>query len=181
LTYFTTVDSGKFSINILRCYNNSVQVQLTPGDSSTSEQGSTTTITAPAGGGTVNAGQLSACGNNLGQFISMTFNNNTYNITDPTNSVSYISGNFEANNPTEMAYFYINGLTASGTYNPSYFYMYTGSMRIGPALSNSIQVNVTAFGAVNGFITGTMSGNVVDSTTNNVYPMTGSFSVIRTN
>jgi hypothetical protein len=181
LTYFANVDSGQFSLNIVRCYNTSEQMQLTAGDSSNSEQGTMTSATAPAGGGTFNVGQLSACGNNLTQYISMTFNNNTYSVTDPSDNVGYNSGYFTASNSTETTFFYLNGLTAAGTYSPSYFSMYTGAMRIGLASNNSVQMNVTTFGAVNGFIIGTISGNVMDSTTSNVYPMTGSFKVIRTN
>ena len=76
----------------------------------------------------------------------------------------------------------IPNLSATGNYTASYLFMYGGpSLIIGPATATSVQVSVTTFGPINGFIAGTMSGNVLDSVTNNIYPMTGSFNVIRTN
>jgi hypothetical protein len=191
LTYFANVDSGQFSLNIVRCYNSSEQMQITAGDSSNSQQGTMTSATAPAGGGTFNVGQLSACGSGLGQYITMTFGGNTYSVTNPSNSASVNSvteryGYFSAYSTNLMALlqikFTIPDYFGIGNYTPSSFLMYDGyPMLVGPATANSIQISVTTVGPVNGFVAGTMSGSVLDSVSNIVYPMTGTFNVLRTN
>ena len=191
LTYFGGVDSGQFSLNIVRCYNTSETMQLTAGDSSSSEQGAMTTATAPAGGGTLNVGQLSACGSGLGQYITMTFGGNTYSVTNPSNSASVNSvteryGYFSAYSTNQVTplqiKFSISEYFGIGNYTPSPFLMYDGyPMVIGPATTNSIQISITSVGPVNGFVAGTMSGSVLDSVSNIIYPMTGTFNVLRTN
>jgi len=62
LTYRAGVTDGKFTLNITRCYAGSASAQLTAGDLTTNQQGSTTTISITQTG-KVDAGTLSACGN----------------------------------------------------------------------------------------------------------------------
>jgi hypothetical protein len=178
LNYRAPVTNGQFNLQLTRCYAGNAPAQITAGDFGASQQGATITKDNVQPG-TLDVGQLSACGVTTNQFVTVTFNGNTYTQTSD-NSLSYAFSSFYSfSNPYLM--FSINGLSGTGTFTPDFFIMRQGSSRFGAANDNTLKVNVTGFGAVNQFITGTLSGNIYDSTTTNVYPMTGSFKLLRTN
>ncbi|HXB91138.1 MAG TPA: hypothetical protein VNU72_02570, partial [Puia sp.] len=111
------------------------------------------------------------------------FNSKTVTINSPPDLVSYFSGAVTSfsNISHQAVQFDIPGINGTGNYAPTYFHMFTGLDLVGSAGDNTLKITVTGFGAINQFITGTVSGNVLDSTTNKVYPMTGSFQVTREN
>lgn len=185
LTSRAQVTAGKFRLPIHRCYPSPATAQITAGDYGTSQQGSTQSLKIPvvANGGDLDAGQLSACGITYDQFISLTFNGSTRTLTVPPGSFNYNNGNVQAYMGSNWMGFNLSNLTGAGDYTPTYFYyyFYPDNIRLGPASDHTLKCTVTGFGPVNQFVTGTWSGNVVDSTSNTVYPLTGSFKILRTN
>ncbi|HEX9513395.1 MAG TPA: carboxypeptidase-like regulatory domain-containing protein [Puia sp.] len=190
LNYRSGVTNGAFTLNISRCSVAPAQAQLTAGDYGTSQQGNASTISVTTG--SQNAGQLSACGVSLTQFINVTFNGNTYSVTAPPDSVtyyyqsqpsaSYFTGNSATGVTPHLRFsFQIPNLTGTGAYSTNSFDMGVGSRTFWPLSGTSIQYSVTAYGAVNGFITGNLSGTLQDTVSRVSYPMTGNFKVKRTN
>ncbi|HLZ86849.1 MAG TPA: hypothetical protein VKQ52_06415, partial [Puia sp.] len=152
--------------------------QITAGDIGASQQGNVVTEDNVQPG-TLNVGQLSACGVTINQYVTVTFNNSTYSQTSGS-YLYYGSGNFESFSNPYMT-FSVPGLSGTGTFSPSNFMLYTGNYRIAAATDNTLRVNVTTFGAVNQYVIGTLGGNVYDSTSKTVYPLTGNFKLLRTN
>lgn len=178
LNYRAAVTNGQFNIQLTRCYSGNAPAQFTAGDFATSQQGSTITKDNVQPG-TLDVGQLSACGISTNQFITVSFNGQTFNQTN-NSSVGYSSGYiYSTNNP--YLYCQINGLTGTGSYTPAWFGIVQGSGNYGPASDNTLKVNITSFGAVNQYMTGTFTGNIYDSISTNTYPLTGSFKLLRTN
>lgn len=87
------VTNGSFSITISRCNNVlPVNASVIAYDMGNNQGGSSSTITVSSA--TVNAGQLSACGISLNEFLSYTLDGVTKTYTVPADSVtSYKSGN----------------------------------------------------------------------------------------
>ncbi len=186
LNFRALVTNGAFTLPIHRCFTASTTAQFTAGDYTTLQQGATTTASVTTGH--VDVGTLSACpsgggGGSTNQFVTFSFNNQTYTINSPPDLVSYFSGAVTSysNISHEAVQFDIPGINGTGNYTPTYFHMFTGAELVGLAGANQLTVTVTGFGPINQFITGTVSGNVLDSTTNAVYPMTGSFKLTREN
>lgn len=185
LTYRAAVSNGKFSLNILRCNGASTQAQIIAVDNGTSQQGSMNSFTVKSG--SVDVGDISACGVTLNEFINVTFNGNTYSFTNPPDQFSYSSPSFfeaTSTNPDYKLvsfYLYNNPLSGTGTYTPMHFLFYASGISAGAGGAHPMNVNVSQFGPVNGFITGTLTGEITDSTANQVYPLTGSFKIKRAN
>ena len=176
LDYRAVVKKGSFTMPISRCYSSTVPVKLTATDFTAQQTGSQTGINASYG--QVDAGQLSACGVTYTQYITVTVNNNTYNWTTPPNTISASSGGFSGfASSTNFISLGGSNITATGQY------------QVYPVLNvaggnwgyvSQFQVAITAYGAVNSYITGTISGNLRDTMTNQTYPVTGSLKVLRT-
>jgi len=186
VTYRAAVNNGKFSLVIRRCYGASTQAQFIAGDNSTSQQGSMTSLTVTKGD--VDAGQLSACGATLDEFINVAFNGNTYSFTNPPDQFNYSSSNYfgaSSSSPvSKYALFDFYGSTPPsgvGTFTPYFFTLIYGNFYGGAGLTHPMNMNITDFGPVNGFIIGTLGGSIYDSTTHQVYPLTGSFKIKRAN
>jgi len=97
-----------------------------------------------------------------------------------------LSGNVVdcSNNPVTKGDVNQNPINGTGTFTPYLLSLIYGNFQGG---SNTYQqgvpatLNVTNFGPVNGFITGTFGGNITDSATKQVYPLSGNFKIKRTN
>ncbi|GGB21668.1 hypothetical protein [Puia dinghuensis] len=190
LDYRAAVTKGAFTLPIVRCYATAANIPVTPTDFIGQQTGSTTTINA--GSGQVKVGQLSACGITNTQFVTVTVNNATYNWTTPTppNTITYqvstgsigtTPATFEqilaSDNSTHRLSLNLTNLSGTGQYSA---YMTLNAPNTNYAYGNPVTCNVTSFGAVGSFITGTLSGNLKDTITNTSYPLTGSLKVQRT-
>lgn len=177
LIHRAVVVNGNFTMAVHRCYNSNVPLRIAGADLVTSQQGATTTIDNVIQG-KLDVGTLSACGVSVNQYMTVTVNGNTYNQSDPQ-SLSYWNFTFQCGNP--YLHFTIPGLSAPGTYSPSNFTMYAGNHAFANTGGSSVQCTITDFGAVNQFITGTLSGNIYDSTASALTPLSGSFRIMRSN
>jgi hypothetical protein len=110
----------------------------------------------------------------------VTVNGNTYSWTNPpsTSAISGGASGFSASDGTG-SYFLLQlwntTITGLGQYSAVPVLYVPG----GHWGRNPIQLNVTAFGAVNSIMTGNIGGSMNDSVTNATYPVTGSFKIIR--
>jgi hypothetical protein len=187
LTYRAAVNKGKFSLNILRCDGTSTQVQILAEDNGASQQGNIASFTVKSG--LVDVGDISACGVTLDEFINMTFKGNTYSFTNPPDAFSYYGGSsLSANSSSPVSkevymYWLLGAINGTGTFTPTWLTLNYGNFRGGSRSGQpgAATLNVTDFGPVNGFITGTFGGNIADSTTMQVYPLTGDFKIKRAN
>jgi len=181
LNYRSAVTNGSFNMLVHRCYVSSTQVQLTAGDYSSSQQGSTTQMTVKTG--KTDVGQLSTCGVSLNEFVNLTYNNSTLSVVSPPNSTSFSYNTISGEGSSKYIKVYLPSVSDVGTYTASSFYAfdYANNIALGPASGNSLTCTVTGFGPVNQFVTGTLSGNIYDSVANKIYPMTGTFRVKRIN
>lgn len=176
LDYRAAVNKGSFTMPISRCYSTTVPVKLTATDFTAQQTSAQTSINA--GFGQVDVGQLSACGVSYSQFITINAHNTTYTWTSPPNTISGTANGFsgQASN-TNFVYLTGSSITATGQYQV-YPYLHVPNANWG--YSTPLQLNITAFGAVNTYIRGTLSGNLKDSITNQTYPVTGSLKILRT-
>ncbi len=95
LDYRAAVSKGAFTLPIARCYNTTVPITLTPYDLTAQQAGTSTTVSGSVG--SINAGQLSACGITFSQFVSLNINGANYTITNPPDAFSYYGYGFTAN------------------------------------------------------------------------------------
>ena len=177
LVYRAALSKGAFTLPIARCYNTTVPITLTAYDLAAQQTGASTTISGSVG--TVNAGQLSACGVTFSEFVSLNINGANYTITNPPDAFTYTINGFNATSGANYITLYNSSadFTGTGQY-PSFLTLYWQNLNYG--YNTSVQTTVTAFGAVGGYMTGTISGNIMDSSTQQTYPVTGSFKVQRT-
>jgi len=175
----TAVNNGNWSLTINRCNNTPATASVIAYDLGSNQGGTSTTV--QVSGTTVNAGNLSACGTSLAQFVNYTLNGVAKNFTDPTDSImSYSSGNN----------FYNIGGRRRGGGNEEAYLSFTatgvGSVPLSSIsirenntfynASGSITVNITEWTAGSGgFMAGSLSGNVTDSFT--VKPVSLTFRV----
>lgn len=186
LNYRGAVINGSFTLAISRCEGATVQAQLTVGDYGTNQQGSVIEIIVSTGN--LNVGQLTACGVGFDQFFTIVFNNSNYSLAVLPDSVSYNKNNDNVNhiwfttrtqvNPYQSVFFSFTSPDAVGTYPIDYLTLLVGNKYY--RSQGAGQCVVTGFGDTGGYVTGNISGNMVDSLDTNVtYPMTGSFKVKR--
>ena len=176
LNYAAVVSNGTFTLPLVRCFNSSTSVTLTAGNYQTAQTGNAVTITADTG--VVNAGQLSACGVVLVQYINFTWNGITHSFDNPPDSINLFS--FEGIQPGVYAYTTSGtsqNLTLAfaslnlGTVNLTNFYYQAGTEYIAG-------VGETAtLSEYDSFAVGTLSGNMYDSISQKTYPLTGNFKI----
>ena len=183
LNYAAAVRHGVFVLPIHRCYNTTVSVRMVASDLDPAQTGIAVTI--QAGTDSVNVGQLSACGNLVRQSIYFSINGISYNFINPSDSVYYrnpsgssFMGVATDGSNNQLA-LYFNTLTGSGNY-PGYFILTAPGSGMTVNGSNQLQMNVTGFDPVNGYITGSFSGTAYDSVVHQTYPVSGNLRVIRT-
>lgn len=187
LQYRVKVVKGAFSLAMPRC-TAAGTASLVAGDYKTLQQSNT--ISVPVTSGSIDAGKLSACGSDINQYFNMTFKGQTYNMTvspdsacyfeDPTKMYSFLVD--ESDNSYGISYIWWikpNGFTGVGTYLTSGYMTINGVYYTHPTYDEtSPQCTIKTFGAVNEFITGSINGQLKD-TTGTWFPMTCDFKVKR--
>jgi hypothetical protein len=188
LQYRADVVKGAFSLAMPRCGSEGTDAKLVAGDYKTLQQSNT--ISVPVTTGSINAGKLSACGSDINQYFNMTFKGQTYNMTvapdsgcyyeDPTKMYSFLVD--ESYNTYGLTYIWwikANGFTGVGTYLTSGYMTINGVYYTHPQLDEtSPQCTIKTFGALNEFITGSINGQLKDST-GTWFPLTCDFKVKR--
>jgi hypothetical protein len=185
LNYRGAVTNGAFAINVTRCNTSTTTAKLFVGDYKTLQQGSSVSLSVDTG--KADAGQLTACGTSVEQYIKVSVNGKDYNVTAPPDSVTYgMSGNSYIfwgspilNNSTPEIGFSVLDLSGTGSYPTQYLYVKTPGLYL--FQTGQGQCTVTQYGNINEFLQGNLSGTVRDSVAQATYPMTGSFRVKRWN
>lgn len=190
ISYQVRVVKGAFSLAMSRCGDASTSAALVAGDYKTKQQGASTSV--PVTTGSIDAGTLSACGSDINQYFNITFKGQTYNMTVSPDSSCY----FES--PSQIGYSFLidesynsygltyiwwirpKGFTGVGTYLTSGYMTINGVYYTHPTLDEtSPKCTIKTFGAVNEFITGSLTGQLKD-TLGTWYPLTCDFKVKRT-
>lgn len=185
LNYRGAVSKGVFSVNVTRCAISTISVSMVAGDYKTLQQGSITTLSVDTG--KTDAGQLTACGTSIDQYISITVDGSTYKVSSPPDSVSYWasggSSTFWATPANGSSgsdiQFALQNLSGTGPYSTVYLNLTTANNRRFYQ-NGTMECTISQYGNVNEFILGGLSGTLRDSTAQTNYPMTGSFKVRRT-
>jgi len=192
LQYRANVVKGAFSLAMPRCGSEAADAKLVAGDYKTLQQSNT--ITLPVTTGSIDAGKLSACGSDINQYFNITFKGQTYNMTVNPDSVCYAEAPMgdtirqyaflvdESYNNYGLTYiWWIHGqeFKGVGTYRTSGYMTINGVYYTHPTLDDSSpKCTIKTFGAVNEFITGTVTGQLKD-TTGTWFPLTCDFKVKR--
>jgi hypothetical protein len=176
------ITNGNFSLTYTRCSNAPANAVITAYDMDKNENGPATSVAVTSG--TATAGQLSACGTTVSQFVNYKLDTTNYSFASPADSIimykvtgGYMIWSIRKNNANrDEAYIKFN---AAGTgvvpldfiqvrVNSSYY------TQQGPA-----NVNITEFGAVGGFVSGNLSATVTDTAAKKTVPVTYNFRVKR--
>ena len=184
LNYRGAVLKGAFSVNVTRCATAATSVSLVAGDYKTLQQGSTS---LSADTGKKDAGQLTACGTSIDQFISVIVDGTTYAVSSPPDSVAYNAtssasvfwGAPAAGTSGAQIAFQLNNLSGTGTIPANYFNIITSGRTL--VQNGDMQCTISQYGAINEFVVGSLIGTVKDTTSQAILPMTGNFKVKRTN
>ncbi|HTI89210.1 MAG TPA: carboxypeptidase-like regulatory domain-containing protein [Puia sp.] len=187
LTRRAAVAKGAWTLSVSRCYSSTAPVALTPVDLAGQAVGAASTITASSG--SVDAGELSACGNAVTQLITLNFNGATYSWTAPPDDFKSQVTPYGTNQFNDVI-----TATAAGSSNqaivtlndnPTNTGQYPGTLWLSVPgthadYANAIQWDVSTFGPVGGYITGTLSGKIFDTVARVSYPLTGNMKIKRT-
>jgi hypothetical protein len=188
LQYRADVVKGAFSLAMPRCGSEGTDAKLVAGDYKSLQQSNT--ISVPVTTGSINAGKLSACGSDINQYFNITFKGQTYNMTVAPDSVCYggnpntayiflADQNYNSYGLSYIWWIHGNEFTGVGTYLTSGYLTINGVYYTHPAHDDSSpKCTIKTFGAVNEFITGSISGEYKDST-NTWFPLTCDFKVKR--
>jgi hypothetical protein len=179
INYRTLVNNGNFSITVDRCDNTAITAKLQAFDYGASQEGKETSLSV--GTGTVNAGQLSACGTTINEYVNYTMNGNKLSIIPPNTLYARTKGD------TTYIVSYINDQSnwssvgfkanAPGTVPVIELEMETNSPYTRWTKSGNFNITITEYGAVGGYVAGYFSGNVTNGTT--IAPVTYNFRVKR--
>lgn len=178
------VNNGNFSITIQRCISTAANATVSVTDIGSSQQSASSTINVTSG--TVNAGQISACGTTISNFITYTIDATQYALTYPqdsirittfsTQQVTTIEGSTRSQ-PFDYISFNFPG-SAPGTYELQSLYAVRNNTTLNK--NGPINVNITEFGSGSGsYIAGSFSGNMRDSMSTTLHPITCNFRVKR--
>ena len=177
------VTNGSFNLTISRCSSAPVTAVITAYDLGANQSGTPTNVSVTSA--TVNAGQLSACGNSLTQYLNYTLNGATGSFVPPADSISTgvngssvtVGASRRSGNTYEQVYVSFNA-TTTGTVPVNYLYIYSNQkMYVQPA--TGLSLNVTEFGAAGGYISANFTGNLKDSTSGGTVPGSLTFRVKR--
>jgi hypothetical protein len=162
------VTNGSFSITISRCSGTPTTAAITAYDVTGNQNGTATNVAVNSG--TVNAGQLIACGISSSQFLNYTMNGATVSYVPPTDSLGLVgSGNNQytiyarrsPNNGEQVSLSFT--ASGTGTVPVNYLNIFTSTNKV-YSKQGTINLNITEFGpASGGYISGNFTGNVVDS------------------
>lgn len=163
-----SVTNGSFSITISRCNSTPTTAAITAYDVAGNQNGTATNVAVTSG--TVNAGQLIACGISMNQFLNYTMNGATVSYVHPIDSLMLSKGsnnqytvwaNRKIPNNREQVTLSFTA-TGTGTVAINYVNIFTSTKMYSGA--GTINLNITEFGPVSGgYIGGNFTGNVVDS------------------
>ncbi|MFT3979704.1 MAG: carboxypeptidase-like regulatory domain-containing protein [Ferruginibacter sp.] len=181
------VVNGSFSFTGLACTN--LPVSYIAVDLDTHQQNDPQSITLAAGSN--NLGALSACGTSTLGSVSYTINGITRTITEPTDTLG--------------AYYTQNGITAivklsGGSGSSSFTFQFNGGIALGSGhkvsdvwsvgfpsgrgyatAGNELDVNITEYGNVGGFVSGSFSGTLLDFGDNSTQNVQYTFRIKRLN
>jgi len=195
LNYAAAVTNGAFILPLPRCYSTTAQVRAVATDYATSQVGTEVTVSASSPtSDSVNVGQLSACNGGgstppppppSSPSITCLINGNTFSWVSPAATVEQnvlvpvsAGTEFQAiNTTTEQSISVITSpaVTATGSYS-AFLDLSIPGTNYQPG---SVQVTISSYGAVNGFITGTYTGMLYDTVALQNYPVTGTINVTR--
>jgi hypothetical protein len=184
-THRATLVNGAFSITLYTCNSNQPATVIVT-DLATSQQSTPTSITLTAG--VVTTGAINACGTSVNQFINYTVNGTPYTLVAPGDSlmayptqqpgIIHISG-FSLSGGTigmRSVSFNLQG-NAVGSLPVTELNIVSQGVYGRQTASNPITATVTEFGPAGGYVAGSFSGIVTDSSTN--VPVTVNFRVRR--
>jgi hypothetical protein len=172
-SYSVPALNGSFSLTILRCDNASLNFTVVGIDYATQQQGSPVGGTGTAG--TVNVGNVQACGTSTAEFLELMIDGSPYVYTAPADYLaSYDSSTFSGNNATTITASKNSGnaLYSFFTFNTTVFTgiqglepgtrIYAGTLGTSSTIvSSSPAVTITTFGpAGTGFIEGNFNWNM---------------------
>jgi hypothetical protein len=142
-SYSVPALNGSFSLNILRCDNASLNFTVLGVDYATQQQG--TPVGGTGAAGTVNVGNVQACGTSSAQFLELMVDGNPYTYTAPPD--------------------YMSSSDSSG-FSGSNVIMVIASDGTGNALYSNFTFNTTVFTGIQGLEPGTriFAGNLGTST-----------------
>jgi hypothetical protein len=183
LNYRANVTKGLFSLPVNRCFSTTVPVVLTGYDFATAASGADTLM---ASSGTVDAGQITVCSTSSSESINFTVGGSTYHILAPPDNISYVVDTYD--NATEIfantagtyspaLSIQLPTLTGPGNYTMDSVYASTAT---GSYIGANLSCTISSYGPVNSNIIGSFSGSVLLNYSGQPQPITGSFSVIRT-
>jgi hypothetical protein len=178
------ITNGNFSIPLTRCSNAPTTAAITAYDLGANQSGNA--ISVAVNSATVNAGQLSACGNSLMRFLNYTLNDANVSYLPPADSL-ILSGTDnnqftvyafrKTTNNYENVHLSFNA-TGTGTVPINYVYIYRNQRQY--VKQSTLNLNITEFGAAGtGYISGNFSGNLKDSSTQAIVPASLTFRIKR--
>jgi hypothetical protein len=184
LAYRAPVNNGNFSVTIQRCVSTAANAAVSVTDIGSNQQSASSTFNVTSG--TVNAGQVSACGTTISNYINYTIDATQTVLTHPqdslrittfsTQQVTTIEGSTRSQ-PYDYISFSFPG-SAPGTYELQSLYAVRNSTTL--IKSGAINVNITEFGTGSGsYIAGNFTGNMRDSMSTALHPITCNFRVKR--
>lgn len=163
--YRAAINNGSFNFSVELC-NSNQSATITVTDSSNSQQGSSSVTLNP---GANNTGTLTACGTTTSQFINLTVNGTAYSFVAPTDSLiaflrqpsTFVSG-YRMTSNIEKISFDFNG-TSVGTFPLGSLSVTVPGVNGQLGQGTTISTAVTEYGNAGGYIAGSFSGNVLDS------------------
>lgn len=186
--YNAPVSNGSFNYTITRCGSNDVTASLVAIDPIKKESGHE--LFFPVTGNTVNTGELLACGGTMDTYIRYNVNGVSYQLLPPQDTVRVyeVNGNsrltfIEGKRPGN--YYEDIVISFTGEHAPGKYPLIITDISFGDSTvqwmrNDSYQVNVTEYGpAGGGYVSGTFSCMVSDTSGTKVAPLSCSFRVKR--
>lgn len=184
MAFRTAVHNGNFSITIQRCLSTAANATLSVTDLGSGQQSAAATLNVTSG--TVNAGQISACGTAIASYINYTIDGNQYAFTHPQDSLTIYTMNANQNTVIEGAskgqpYDYLSmnfNATGTGTFPLQSLWVVRNNTTM--RKEGTINVTITEFGTTSGsYVAGNFTGNLRDSMSTTLHPITCNFRVKR--
>ena len=182
-------NTGNYTYNKL-CCNFPTSITIVGEDVTNLQQNSPVAYIITSSGMN-NIPAIAACGINTQQFINYSVNGTAFNLTAPTDSVSFFNGSggnisavlsgFNSNNSINL-YMGFNavGIGVNSTQNLQFFN--ATQVNDSSTINAPILVNITEYGAVGQFVAGNLSGSLTGPPpANTIYNITCNFRVRRNN
>ena len=180
--YKANISNGVYSLSLPVCAG-ITEAQLTALDIKNNQQSASIKTLIP---GDLVKTNMQACGISSVQFLNYTFNGSNYSLTYPEDSLVAVKNNIfrrtdilaikRSSAPNQEMYFGFES-TPTGSYALTYLTLFLDNKYYyGPY--PSVSVNVTEYGNVNDFFSGSFNANITDSIT--TYPISVNFKIKRT-